>query len=173
MRSRRKPGLGAIALLVVASALLVWGCPGAEQGGGTRSTSARATSAEVDRVVDGDTIKVSIDGATEDVRYIGIDTPESVTPGEPVECFGRRASAFNERLVAGRTVRLRFDRERRDDYGRLLAYVYAESRLVNAELVRHGYARTLTIAPNDSRAPLFDRLEREAGRAGRGLWGSC
>jgi micrococcal nuclease len=173
MRARRKPGIGAIALLFVASALLVSGCPGGDGGGGERSTPARTTSAEVERVVDGDTIEVSIDGTTEDVRYIGIDTPESVTPGEPVECFGRRASAFNERLVAGRTVTLRFDRERRDDYGRLLAYVYAGSRLVNAELVRHGYARTLTIAPNDSRASLFDRLEREAGRAGRGLWGSC
>lgn len=173
MRSRRKPGLGAIALLVVASALLVWGCPGTGDRGGERAAPPRATSAEVERVVDGDTIEVSIDGTTEDVRYIGIDTPESVTPGEPVECFGRRASAFNERLVDGRTVTLRFDRERRDDYGRLLAYVYAGSRLVNAELVRQGYARTLTIAPNDSRAPLFDRLEREAGRAGRGLWAAC
>jgi micrococcal nuclease len=172
VRSRRKPGIGAIVLLVVASALLVWGCPGTEERGEDPAPPP-TTRAEVERVVDGDTIEVSIDGVTEDVRYIGIDTPESVTPGEPVECFGPRASAFNRRLVAGRTVTLRFDRERRDDYGRLLAYVYAGSRLVNAELVRHGYARTLTIAPNDSRAPLFDRLAQEAGGAGRGLSGSC
>ncbi|HZA88826.1 MAG TPA: thermonuclease family protein, partial [Solirubrobacterales bacterium] len=66
-----------------------------------------------------------------------------------------------------------FDRELRDRYGRLLAYVYVGSRLVNAELVRRGYARTLTIAPNDSRAGLLARLEREAGQAGRGLWGDC
>jgi micrococcal nuclease len=90
-----------------------------------------------------------------------------------VECFGRRAGAFNERLVGGREVTLRFDRELRDRYGRLLAYVYVGPRLVNAELVRRGYARTLTIAPNDSRAGLFARLEREAGQAGRGLWGEC
>jgi micrococcal nuclease len=173
MRSRRKPGIGAIALLVAASALLVWGCPADEDGGPERSPRAHSVTAEVERVVDGDTIEVSINGAVEDVRYIGIDTPESVTPGEPVECFGRRASAFNERLVDGRSVTLRFDRERRDTYGRLLAYVYAGPRLVNAELVRQGYARTLTIAPNDSRAPLFDRLAREAGQAGRGLWGAC
>jgi micrococcal nuclease len=70
-------------------------------------------------------------------------------------------------------VRLRFDRERRDPYGRLLAYVYAGSGLINAELVRRGYARTLEIAPNTSRAPLFERLARRAGRAGRGLWSAC
>ena len=164
-------------LLIAAVGLLVggggWlggdGQDGTEQGHGV-GESARA---EVLRVVDGDTIEVSMDGQVQDVRYIGVDTPESVTPGEPVECFGRRAGAFNERLVGGREVTLRFDRELRDRYGRLLAYVYVGPRLVNAELVRRGYARTLTIAPNDSRAGLFARLEREAGQAGRGLWGEC
>ncbi len=70
-------------------------------------------------------------------------------------------------------MRLRFDRERRDAYGRLLAYVHAGRRFVNAELVRRGYARTLAIPPNTSHAPLFDRLARRAGEAGRGLWGAC
>jgi micrococcal nuclease len=129
--------------------------------------------ARVLRVVDGDTIEVSIDGRVEDVRYIGIDTPESVKPDEPVQCFGPEAAEENERLVAGRTVELRFDAELRDTYGRLLAYVYAGPRLVNAELVRRGYARTLTIPPNDSRADAFARLERRAGRLGKGLWASC
>ena len=124
-------------------------------------------------VVDGDTIEVVLDGVTEDVRYIGVDTPESVAPGEPVECFGKRASDFNARLVAGQRVRLVFDAERRDVYGRLLAYVYVGERFVNAALVRRGYARTLTIAPNDAFAGLFDRLQRSAGNAGRGLWGAC
>ena len=83
------------------------------------------------------------------MRYIGIDTPESVEPGEPVECFGCEASHFNERLVEGEKVRLVFDAERRDVYGRLLAYVYVGDVFVNAELVRAGYATTLTIPPND------------------------
>jgi micrococcal nuclease len=159
-------------LLIGATGLLVWGGTRDEgsDGGVTAAPSARA---EVLRVVDGDTIVVSVGGREEDVRYIGVDTPESVAPGEPVECFGTRASAFNERLVAGRRVRLRFDDERRDRYGRLLAYVYLGPRLVNAELVRRGYARTLTIAPNDSRAGIFARLERKAARTGRGLWGAC
>jgi micrococcal nuclease len=124
-------------------------------------------------VVDGDTIEVRLAGEIEDVRYIGIDTPESVAPGQPVECFGPEASDFNERLVAGRRVRLEFDAERRDRYGRLLAYVYLGERFVNAELVRAGFATTLTIPPNDSFARLFDRLEQEAGNAGRGLWSAC
>jgi len=132
-----------------------------------------AVRARVLRVIDGDTIEVSIGGQHEDVRYIGVDTPETVKPGSPVQCYGPRASAENRRLVEGRTVRLVFDRERRDAYGRLLAYVYAGSRFVNATLVRDGSARTLTIPPNTAHAALLRRLEARAGQAGRGLWGSC
>ena len=163
-------------LLIAAVGLLVGGgdwLGDGEDESDQGPAAGESAKAEVMRVVDGDTIEVSVDGQVQDVRYIGVDTPESVTPGEPVECFGRRAGAFNERLVGGREVTLRFDRELRDRYGRLLAYVYVGSRLVNAELVRRGYARTLTIAPNDSRAGLLARLEREAGQAGRGLWGDC
>src|SRR5687767_12811165 len=80
--------------------------------------------AEVVSVTDGDTIEVLLGGRAEDVRYIGIDTPE-VDPSIGVECFGAEASALNRRLVSGRTVRLVFDDELRDRYGRLLAYVYA------------------------------------------------
>lgn len=134
--------------------------------------------ARVTAVVDGDTIKVRLDGgADERVRYIGIDTPESVKPGTPVECFAKRASAENARLLAAGDdrVRLRFDAERRDRYGRLLAYVYRTSDgvLVNGELVRGGYAGTLEIAPNLALAKRFSGLQREARAAGRGLWKAC
>ena len=134
--------------------------------------------ARVTHVVDGDTIDVSIDSDDDTVRYIGIDTPETVKPGTPVQCGGPRAHEVNERLVGGRTVTLRFDAERRDVYGRLLAYVYlprpgSRPLFVNAKLVRLGLARTLTIPPNDSFAPLFARLANSAGVLGRGLWGSC
>ena len=101
-------------------------------------------------------------GELEDVRYIGVDTPETVKPDTPVQCFGPRASHFDHRLVEGRRVRLVFGVERRDVYGRLLAYVYLGRRFVNAELVRRGLARTLTIAPNDRFAKLFRRLEERA-----------
>ena len=92
---------------------------------------------------------MSLDGREEDVRYIGVDTPETVKPDTPVQCFGPQASRFNHALVEHRRVRLVFGVERRDVYGRLLAYVYLGGRFVNAELVRRGLARTLTIPPND------------------------
>jgi micrococcal nuclease len=158
-----------IALAVVLVAALAGG--GVSSLGGERDPD-RVT---VVRVVDGDTIVVRLDGRDERVRYIGIDTPESVSPDQPVECYGKAAARENRRLVAGRTVTLTFDREERDRYGRLLAYVrrVADGMFVNAELVRLGYASTLRIAPNVRYAGKFAALERDARRAHRGLWGSC
>ena len=147
-------------------------------GGGSAEPSG-PLSARVTHVVDGDTIDVELaDGSDDTVRYIGIDTPETVKPDTPVQCGGPRAHEVNDRLVYGKTVTLRFDAERRDVYGRLLAYVYLRRPgqrplFVNAELARRGLARTLTIPPNDSFAALFDRLATRAGVLGRGLWGSC
>ena len=133
---------------------------------------AEAT-APVIRVVDGDTIEVRLDGRAEDVRLIGVDTPETVKPDTPVQCFGPRASHFTKRSLTGKRVRLVFGVERRDIYGRLLAYVYLDGRFFNPTLVRRGLARSLTIPPNDRFAPLFRRLELAAARAGRGLWSTC
>lgn len=160
--------LGSLVLLLVAALLILRPWENRVGAGGPRT--ARAT---VIRAVDGDTIEARIGGRREDVRYIGVDTPETVKPDTPVQCFGPPASAFNHRLVEGRRVRLVFGVERRDVYGRLLAYVYLGRRFVNAQLVRHGLARSLTIPPNDRLAPLFRRLELRAARAGRGLWGAC
>jgi micrococcal nuclease len=165
------------ALLLVLLALVLFSDRGsgpdepAEQRG--TSNEEPAQRAYVTRVIDGDTIEVRIGGEEDEVRYIGIDTPETVKPGTPVQCFGPQASALNHRLVEGRRVSLVFDRERRDVYGRLLAYVYVERRFVNAYLVRRGYARTLTIPPNVSHAGLFHRLARNAGQDGLGLWRVC
>jgi micrococcal nuclease len=132
-----------------------------------------AVTALVTRVVDGDTVEALIGGEVEDVRLIGVDTPETVKPGEPVQCFGPRASSFTHGLLGGQRVRFVFGVERRDTYDRLLAYAYLGERFVNAELVRRGLARTLTIPPNDRFAPRLRRLELDAARAGRGLWGAC
>ena len=153
----------------VAAVLGLWR-PGSDGGGGAGGGRADGT---VTRVVDGDTIHVWTGGRDEAVRYIGVDTPESVKPGTPVQCFAKAASAENERLVAGRRVRLVYDAERRDRYGRLLAYVYRGSTFVNAELVRDGYARTLTIPPNVRYAGRFAQLARQARERGRGLWRRC
>jgi micrococcal nuclease len=138
-----------------------------------REEEPASAMAYVTRVVDGDTIEVRLGGLEEDVRYIGVDTPETVKPGAPVQCFGPQASRFNHALVERRRVRLVFGVERRDVYGRLLAYVYLGERFVNAELVRRGLARTLTIPPNDRFAAQLKGLELAAARAGRGLWGGC
>jgi micrococcal nuclease len=147
--------------------------------GSDDSSSSRADlTGRVTRVVDGDTVKVRLarGRGTRTVRYIGVDTPESVKPGEPVQCFAKAASSFNERLVQGRRVRLEIGRERTDRYGRLLAYVYVRGRgnpFVNAELLRRGYARTLAIPPNTDRAGRFAELERRARDDRRGLWAAC
>lgn len=165
----RQGRLGSLALLAIVALLILRPWEDAANGGG----GPGSTRAYVARAIDGDTIEVRIAGRLEDVRYIGVDTPETVKPGTPVQCFGPRASAFNHSLVEGRRVRLVFGVERRDVYGRLLAYVYLGRRLVNATLVRRGLARSLTIPPNDRLAPLFRRLELRAAKAGRGLWGAC
>ena len=138
------------------------------------NAGSSSVTARVDRVVDGDTAKVWVDGESEYVRYIGIDTPESVKEGSPVECFGVEASRFNERLLArDEQVKLEFDTERRDQYVRLLAYVYSGSTLLQAELLREGYATTLEVPPNTSRARQFAELESGAKAAGLGGWSRC
>jgi micrococcal nuclease len=139
------------------------------------STPGDQRSARVVRVVDGDTIVVRLAGRDERVRYIGVDTPETVKPRTPVQCFGKKASAANRRLVGGRTVELVTDVEERDRYGRLLAYVYrAPDRLfVNAELIRGDFASPMTIPPNVRFADRFTALARKAREDGKGLWSAC
>lgn len=125
----------------------------------------------VERIVDGDTIRVTLDGQSEPVRYIGIDTPETRHPRRGVEPYGPEATEANRRLVEGRTVRLVLDVQERDRYGRVLAYVYLpDGTFVNAELVEQGYAQVMTVPPNVRHQQRYLRLEREARQAGRGLW---
>jgi micrococcal nuclease len=157
-------------LVMAALAIAVLALAGGRLVGSTREDGARVV-----RVVDGDTVVVQTAGRTERVRYIGVDTPESVKPGTPVQCFAKAASSANRRLVAGEAVRLVHDAEARDRYGRTLAYVYraSDGLFVNAELVRDGYARPLAIKPNVAHAAEFVRLAASARRAGRGLWSRC
>ena len=141
----------------------------------TPASPATATATVV-RVIDGDTIDVRIAGRDERVRLIGIDTPETVKPEAPVECFGPEASAFTKQLLPeGTPVRLERDVVGRDDYGRLLAYVRrtADDLFVNETIVREGYARPLTIPPNDTYAPVFVEAATTAEAQGYGLWTAC
>lgn len=126
------------------------------------------------RVMDGDTVEL-LDGRL--VRYLGIDAPEVrrrtgagwVFDPEP---FGEDATAFNRRWVDAHRVRLEYDVQTHDRFGRLLAYVYVEDVMVNAELLRAGFAEPLSIPPNERYAALLHRIAEEARRAHRGLWGS-
>jgi micrococcal nuclease len=145
----------------------------------TTSTTGSASSpgeAVVQRVVDGDTIVVHIAGRDERVRLIGVDTPESVDPRSPVQCYGKEASAFTAQLLPeGSVVRLERDVEARDRFDRLLAYVYrvSDDLFVNLELARAGYAQVLTIPPNVAYAEQFRVAAAAARQAGTGLWSAC
>jgi len=179
---------------VFASAAIVAGCVTAEptpgaldsaEASATGTTRAAATStpaaaatlpacqwADVSRVVDGDTIVVRIAGTEDRVRYIGVDTPETVDPRKPVQAFGPEATALNKSLVQGQRVCLEKDITERDRYGRLLRYVWlADGRLVNEELLLAGLATVVTYPPDvkyvESRYLPAQRAAREAGR---GLW---
>lgn len=148
--------------------LLVAGCTGTIDG-----ASGDGLATTVERIVDGDTLVVG--DLDERVRLIGIDTPE--TPrGEPAECFGREATAHLAALVPpGTDVRVVFDVERTDRFGRPLGYLYRvrDDLFVNLAMVRDGYASTLTIPPNVTHEEAFVAAQREAREAGRGLWAAC
>lgn len=129
-----------------------------------------AGTVKVVTVVDGDTIVIS---GGEKVRYAGLNTPETHHPDKLPEYCGREASEANRRLVAGKTVRLEYDERQRDKYGRLLAYVYVDGLFVNAELIRQGYAQVSTYKDTQRHHKEFERLQRQAIAARRGLWGGC
>jgi len=158
-----------VAAFVAAAALAV-GCAGVDEP--PASPGARI-GAQVTRVVDGDTIHVELQGRDVTIRLIGIDTPETVAPDQPVECFGHQASAYVTSRLQGRQVDLEFDVERTDRFGRTLAYVWIGDELVNETLVREGYAAVTTFPPDVRYVDRFTAAQREARAEGAGLWGAC
>jgi len=153
---------------LAATSLGGWRLGTARTPAGPAGARARVTS-----VIDGDTLDVAVGGRPDRVRLLGVDTPETVDPHRPVGCYGPEAAAFTKRRLTGRTVGLRFDRQRRDRYGRLLAYVEVDDRRFNDELLAGGYARLLVIPPNGRHGRVMLDEELAARRAGRGLWGAC
>jgi micrococcal nuclease len=126
----------------------------------------------VSRVVDGDTIEISPRiGVNEEVRFIGIDTPETKDPSEGVEPYGPEASAFATEELSGQRVHLEFDEEREDQYGRLLAYVYAGGQMFNEVMLEEGYAQAYPYEPNTKYEDRFAAAQEEARAAGLGIWG--
>jgi len=175
--------------LVLCLLLSLSACGGHEVDLGRQSPATAADEpggyeiAEVTRVIDGDTVEVRITerndgpgagqaeiGETYSVRLIGIDTPESVKPGSPVECFGKEASSATNALLDGQTVTLVKDVEETDSYERLLRYVYLGEEMANARLVLNGYANAYTYPPNVRHTDLFVQLEQDARESDRGLW---
>ncbi len=138
--------------------------------------SADAGQGVVVRVIDGDTVDVEIDDTVERVRLIGVDTPESVAPERPVQCYGAEASAHTaELLPVGTVVRVVRDEVSRDQYGRLLAYVYRadDDLLVNLDLIERGFADAVTYGDNEALYDTFVAAESAARSEGVGLWSVC
>jgi len=129
----------------------------------------KGISVKVINVVDGDTIKIDT-GQT--VRYIGIDTPESVDPRKPVQCFAKEASNKNEELVLGKIVELESDISDKDRYGRLLRYVWVGDKMVNEILVREGFAYSYSYPPDIKYQEIFVEAQRNAQGENKGLWGA-
>lgn len=127
--------------------------------------SAETLRGKVIKVADGDTLTILVDGAKERIRLVGIDTPEKKQVP-----WGPRASAFTQKLVMGKEVRVETDVEPRDRYGRVLGYVYVGKTFVNLELVRQGYAMLYTSPPNVTHTDEFVAAQREAREAGRNIW---
>ncbi len=139
-------------------------------------TPGHPGAATVVEVIDGDTLVVDLAGGDEHVRLIGIDTPETVAPDRPDECFGAEASHHLADLAPpGTAIRLERDVEARDQYDRLLAYAYRarDDLFLNLAQVTGGFAEPLAYPPNTAHQADFERAEREARRAGAGLWTAC
>ena len=187
--SQTPDSVSSVKRLLVCLALLLSACGGHEVDLGRQSPATASDEpggyeiAEVTRVVDGDTIEVRITersdgpgaglaeiGEIYSVRLIGIDTPESVKPGSPIECFGKEASSATSALLDGQTVTLVKDVEETDSYERLLRYVYLGEEMANARLVVNGYASAYTYPPNIRHSELFFELQREARENDRGMW---
>jgi len=174
------------AIVTLALALFAGACTSpATQVTPTHTPSASATSGPLDagrtpgqpavvtRTVDGDTIYVRYRGREVDVRLIGVDTPETVDPSQPVGCYGPQASHFTERMLTGEAIRLEFDVERHDRYGRVLAYVWLRDHLFNRRLVAQGYAVVSTYPPNVRYESRFEAAEQIARSGDLGQWGAC
>lgn len=163
--------------LVTSCIIVLAACRRSNPGpGGIGAAVSSAAEATVVRVVDGDTLVARISGHDERVRLIGIDTPESVKPNTPVQCFALEASGRTKALVPrGTKVHLERDVELRDRYQRLLAYVYREpdELFLNLTLTREGFALPYTFPPNVAHADEFVAAASEARQGRRGLWSRC
>jgi len=140
----------------------------------TPALAQTSQTVTVERVVDGDTIHTSpAVGGPDGVRFIGVDTPETVEPGEPIQPYGPEASAFTTAQLEDKTVTLTFEEDRTDQYGRALAYVRisGQGETFNETLLRQGYGQLEIVSPNDRLEAAFRQAQDAARQADRGIWG--
>lgn len=168
--SRKKLGslLGAVVILILIS---IFGDP-RDLLPADNSVITSTSTYQVIKVVDGDTITIDKDGERVSVRLIGVDTPETVDPRRPVECFGQAATDEVRRIIGNKAVRLTTDTSQgeRDTYGRLLAYVYADDIFINQHLIAEGFGHEYTYIRSYAYQDAFRAAEREAEEERRGLW---
>ena len=160
--------------------ILLFGCTGevtsspeaslSPKGSITDNNRSNLVQYEVIRVIDGDTVELK---NGERLRYNDIDTPETVHPSKPIECYGVEARKKNKELVEGETILVELGNPEKDRYGRLLGYVYIDDLFVNAELVRGGYAEVNSYGnPGSKLSNLLD-IEKNAKKRMEGIWGTC
>ncbi|MDR3305007.1 MAG: thermonuclease family protein [Clostridiales Family XIII bacterium] len=166
MAKQRKLAAALILILIAIAAAMLF----AAYGGASGDTAA----VRVLRVVDGDTIVVDLDGISEKVRLIGIDTPESVHPDASKNVpYGKVASDYTKSRLEGQSVTLEFDTTERDRYGRLLAYVYIGDEMFNKTLLEEGHASVSTYPPNVKYVEEFTAAQKAAREAGKGIWSAA
>lgn len=160
-----------VALCIAACGVLPGGSGTSEDPG--PGNAGDRTRVDVLDVIDGDTIRVDLDGSSTPVRLIGIDTPERDGPYTREECFGAEASRYTQRALGGRSVDLEFDVERTDRFDRTLAYVWIDGGLFNERILLDGYAQLATFPPNVRYVERFADAQRRARDGGAGLWAAC
>lgn len=174
------------AILVIIAAIAVYffggqGIPDFGQNTPVQEDDSGFVMGTVTRVVDGDTAEITVDGAKRRVRFLGVDTPETVHPNKPVQFFGPEASAFTKESLTGKHVWLEYDKNPQDRYSRHLAYIWtAKPKSINTDTIRRdmfnakmllgGYAKVMIIKPNNRYAQQFKEFEAEARKSRRGLW---
>ena len=171
----------AIIIIIIAGIAYFFGGESVLNFSGNEAGNQDFVQAVIVRAVDGDTAVVKIDGQEKRVRFLGVDTPETVHPNKPVQFFGKEASNFTKESLNGRRVWLEYDSNPQDRYGRHLAYIWLKNpatinestmreSMFNAKLLLGGYAKVMIIKPNKRYESEFKKFQEEAKRARLGVW---
>ncbi|MCR8641738.1 thermonuclease family protein [Paenibacillus sp. N1-5-1-14] len=154
--------------LVLSLCLAMLGCSNPSPS--TKKEASDRTKVKVERVVDGDTLQITINGSKERLRLIGVDTPETKKADTPVMFWGEEASAYTKKRLEGKTVELEWDVEPKDQYGRYLAYIWIDDEMFNRTLIQEGYGRMVTFQPNVKYVDTFKKDQEAARKKGNGIW---